>query len=322
MKLTAFLLICSVVGVFSECNIETTFKIEYDHLHDFDYDTVEDQTIANYSNPKNSTAIRLSKGQLGELCRNFTQTFADVKSLSLTNFGINRLEKYAFRDYSNLEELYIRENYFVEIQDDVFQLLKLQDLSLVDNGIDTISDNAFQSLPSLQSLDLSNNNIYSISSYWFKYNPQLSFLDLSYNQLTSLEDDDFSELAKGNSCGFSDIDKSCPSISVAHNQITSVGSYAFRGVKNIQILNLDHNDLYELPYFYDVRVEYLVLEYNEIGQVDQNALKEYPATVNYTMLYGNSFTQRSINNVETYNTDHGEHIFYKLPFQAMIFRFF
>lgn len=317
MKLIAILLLCNVAKMYCNCNVETKFNIfQYnDNTSDDNKGLKEFNVTAKTFTRTKDVNVKLSNGNLPVLCYEFLRHINDKRFIEIDDFRIKSFENDSFVDvkFINLESLKIANNRIYEIQEGVFKLSKLKMLTMLKNEIEHIADGAFKHLTNLKELHLPFNNIKSLSSDWFKYSPVLRSIVLNHNQISALEDVVFSGLKYANNCNtYGKFEEQCPVIIMSYNRIKNVSKDAFKGLNNVVAIGLDHNELSELPSaFEDVYVTILSYQYNVISYVNETLLEQYNARTNFTLLYGNKFTERSVRFIDKFNDLYGERIYYK-----------
>lgn len=133
-----------------------------------------------------------------------------LRSLTLSNNVITRVSAGSFRHMTNLTQLLL-ENNLIETVDfalrDYNHLSRLETLSLMDNRITTLQDNAFSSLVSLNVLNLARNEINVLRANSIRpIITQLNLLDVQDNQIERIERELFVNVtrvvfrANGNIC--------------------------------------------------------------------------------------------------------------------------
>ncbi len=101
-----------------------------------------------------------------------------------------------FQEFSNLIEFSIWNSGIQTLRNDLFrpEFSKIEELSLVDNGIAIIEENAFLHLTSLEVINLEHNKIQSLSNKFFEKNLKLSEISLRGNKIRIIEPQTFKNL--------------------------------------------------------------------------------------------------------------------------------
>ncbi|KAK5642788.1 hypothetical protein RI129_008955 [Pyrocoelia pectoralis] len=178
-------------------------------------------------------------------------TFATLKSLvelKLNNNSISVLPVGVFQDLEALTDLNLNDNRLISLRKDTFGGLRnLNYLTLSNNYLTHIESNWFDELPSLTVLHLNSNRIKSFELSA----PLLKSLYLSQNFLTHLRDD------------FIDA-PSLRLLDISHNSLNHVANNAFKGLRQLETLNLESNKISRLVYKHLSNLISLTLSDNKI----------------------------------------------------------
>ena len=163
--------------------------------------------------------------------RGFSMNHNQIKSLCNTNCGLKDM---SLRGMPQLEEL-----------------------SLINNGINLIDVGAFEHSGNLRILNLGNNSLEYFSRRMFVNMTNLNVLNLSNNQLTEVLDIcelknlvelrlDGNKIISVDETSFCDLPKLAV-INLSHNGLQSVSIDTFDGLLNLKELDLSWNNLKSLP---------------------------------------------------------------------------
>lgn len=157
---------------------------------------------------------------------------ASLKKLSLQSCDIKNISADAFIGLETLEELDLRYNDLEEIPKAIFSLLNLKVLVLYGNNIIRLRNNTFIKLNKLEKLDLSANGISTIESGAFVgLEHSLKELLLHYTDLSTVPTSALQRL------------EHLTSLVLSRNRIHFVPESAFKGLVNLEMLELDNNPL-------------------------------------------------------------------------------
>lgn len=145
---------------------------------------------------------------------------AEIKTIRPTDFQkATNLKKLAF---TNRLEI---------VPAGVFSSLSsLEELDLKDNEIVTIEDGAFSGLEKIEFINLEDNKLVRIGKDSFVGAHGLSFLKLNYNQIKTIED---------GALNFPHV----IDIGLRHNKLTSLSDNLFLKMQGMRALSLDHNEI-------------------------------------------------------------------------------
>ncbi|XP_050711081.1 leucine-rich repeats and immunoglobulin-like domains protein 1 isoform X7 [Eriocheir sinensis] len=210
-----------------------------------------------------------------------TSALTMLKKLTFLNLNynpINVLLEGAFDGLVMLERLSLYDNQIQHINDNAFKGIgrRLMRLNLGKNMLDYIPTDTFHPLTNLEVLDLHENRITHIPDGAFEGLRKLDMLKLEHNQITTIQANVFSDLTVLNS------------LNIEHNLITNISDRAFAGLEsNLEWLELGHNRLDHIP-SHALRplhnLRQLDLDSNRITHVQEDAFRGYGDTIKYILL--------------------------------------
>lgn len=143
--------------------------------------------------------------------------------------------------------------------------LRLENLHLSHNQIESIGENPFFNLGSLEIIDLSHNKLTRIDSlFHFDFQPnKLRKLILSFNKIVNIPQDAFEELTF------------LTELDLTNNQITDLTVEPFSNLTNLEILRLNNNFIKNLNGAVNnlQNLKHLYLRGNQIENIDVESLK-------------------------------------------------
>lgn len=170
------------------------------------------------------------------------------------------LQPGCFANYPKLWILSLVDNGLKSISKGVFNHLAVRKLNLSGNAIEGVEVGALDDMPNLEVLDLSNNKLKKVDSTWFKGSPKLDWLNFDYNQIGELQEGAFGNLIDGRR-------KSKKlSIWLSYNNIERIHPQAFKGFGVLGSLWLSHNKVNTLAGgpLRNLKMESLFLDHNQI----------------------------------------------------------
>ncbi|KAJ3643459.1 hypothetical protein Zmor_026169 [Zophobas morio] len=160
----------------------------------------------------------------------------NMESLMFDGIRIDKIEPGAFPNLPRLKSLRIMECYISRINAGVFNNLNITELHITGNKRPLrFAAGAFDNMTSLQKLRQDRIQLSIWDPHWFVNTPQLKHIYAYENHLTEIPEDAFQNLNSDNEI----------IIFFPFNQIRKVHNYAFRGIKKIKLLSLQHNRLEE-----------------------------------------------------------------------------
>lgn len=180
--------------------------------------------------------ISISGGNISRLTRDFFSGLKNLKSLDFSSSRITLVDPNTFTDLKLLETLKLGSNEISEISPNTFNsLTKLTELYLNGNLLTKIDDSFTKQLQGMEDLylvSLDNNKITNITATQFY---SMGKLNLGGNLIKEIRNDTF---GSNNS--------KMTEISLSRNQITTIGSTAFKGLTKLVTLKLDYNNMTHL----------------------------------------------------------------------------
>ena len=167
-----------------------------------------------------------------------------------------------------LERINLQGNEIHELFSEIVSYTNLKYLDLSNNGMLSVDENVFASLPNLRVLNLKDNEINRIQHDTFRGLIALEELDLSGNELERIEGSPFSDLTK-----LQDLD-------LSDNVISSISETAFLGLNNLRSLSLTSNQLDSIPiasFGHISGLSSLMLESNAIQTIPPSSFSELKA---------------------------------------------
>ena len=160
----------------------------------------------------------------------------NMESLMLDDLRIDKIEPGAFQNLPRFKSLTIRYCYMIRIDAGVFNNLNITRLTIeVNKRPLRIAAGAFDNMTSLEIIRLDRIPLSTWNPHWFANTPQLKRIYACDNHLTDLPADAFQNLNSDNEI----------TINFAHGSIRKIHNDAFRGIKKIKLLSLQHNRLEE-----------------------------------------------------------------------------
>ncbi|KOC61987.1 TLR4 interactor with leucine rich repeats [Habropoda laboriosa] len=236
------------LGLNSLGNLTTVRALKFRNTGNYDVRVVEVQN--EYPNLK---YLDLSSNQIEKITSDVKNPFPEVRYLNLSWNYLNSLEfNYIFSNLShldlsgntfnefhwnlgrqNLSSLVLDSNQMTAIGSfyyptvDLTDFYNLVNLSIADNKIHTILQDAFASTPNLRRLDLSRNSIKSLNSSTFQYLSNLEVLLLDGNLLSLIPE----------------ISANISTLSLNCNNITTVTRNSLLNLKTLRKLYLEGDNI-------------------------------------------------------------------------------
>jgi len=248
--------------------VENGFKVFFDHLE------LQVNNLANFFGRS----------------KNSTRCFVGCQFLKNINLSLNKLNSIVFDDFSNLNSLIsldlahnnieelvnsgncqvhivsliLNNNKLRELKEKSFiNFVKLANLNLKSNQIETIDSDSFDSSNKITYLDLSNNNLKLIKSKFFSLLCELRDLNLSQNQIETIETNSFDKLFKLNR------------LDLSENIIAKLVPNLFVNLERLKTLDLSRNRLKQVEkYYFKINHSTLTrldLCFNQISSYEKNA---------------------------------------------------
>ena len=229
-------------------------------------------------------SLDLSCNQLTNISLLMRSTMLGIQFLNLSNNQITFLKREYFRHMSFLSQIDLSHNQFKQLplvslcedadprtyQPQIGYFSRFHTLDFSNNHLTYLHTSLFSHVIHLSILNLSSNLITGVESGSFYNLPKLITLDLSFNRLKTLSYDDVPS----------------ENGSVEHNCSSSI----FRGLHNLENLNISHNNITymsENSFCYLTQLKTLDLTGNYIQIFSHNAFKDLHNMV-YLLLRDNS----------------------------------
>ena len=162
-----------------------------------------------------------------EWMRNFPKT---ITSFSIQEAGIESIDPYTFRNFSQLMELDLSHNKLTFIYNYTFYALEALDtLILSFNEINDFDDEVFGKLPSLKRLHLDNNKLEEIYDITFSKLINLEILSLNGNYFKYINENSFLKLSK------------LQKLTLKNNLLRDLSSSLFAGLGELISLDISSN---------------------------------------------------------------------------------
>lgn len=227
--------------------------------------------------------LSITGGNISGLTRNFFSSLKNLQSLDFSSNRITLVDPTTFTDLKLLDTLNLGRNQISDMPSNLFQGLKLNYLNLEDNKIIVLKSEVFSNLADLRRLSLASNQIKVIPSNTFNSLTKLTELNLDGNLLTKIDESftkqlqgmanlavvsldnnkianiataQFSSMIKLNLRGnlikeigndtFSSNNSKIMEILLFRNQITTIGSAAFKGLTKLVTLQFNDNKMTQL----------------------------------------------------------------------------
>ncbi|XP_072376180.1 uncharacterized protein [Diabrotica undecimpunctata] len=177
---------------------------------------------------------------------------ANLRKLNLNNNLISIIHPEAFKDLGSLEELKISSNKIVSLVQDVFYpLINIQSIDLNNNSLIDLEVDTFSKNKALQFLNLQRNRLAVLDAH---FPSSLVQLNVEYNSITMFNISNLVKLITvlldfNKISNLKNALKNLPSLQYLHLNNNRVGNSsvvdldAFSDLKNISIIELDHNNL-------------------------------------------------------------------------------
>lgn len=133
--------------------------------------------------PHNVIAIEFYEGHLPHLPPNSFYRFPNLQELVVRNCDLRTIEAGAFRGLDSLERLTIQDNPLTSIENDWFDIKRLERLDLRGNSIHYIAPSAFRHLHKLVYLNLEGNDLQCIFTSDLSDVPDLHVVEFAGNPL-------------------------------------------------------------------------------------------------------------------------------------------
>ncbi|XP_031351561.1 leucine-rich repeat-containing protein let-4-like [Photinus pyralis] len=225
---------------------------------------------------KNALSITIENQQVPVLYSGSVQDMPWLHELILNANNIEKIEPGAFLNLKTMATISLERNKITTIPEGVFNGMEIKRLLLSDNLISKIDPGAFDNMPELNRIDLDNNKLQVWNADWFKNTPNIILLSVRNNQIKELPADAFKNI-KGSDKPF----KTKTTIFLGGNEIEAIDKNAFRGIKDLQMLDLDKNHIATIDanVFSGMKtIKTLLLAGNKIKCLSDSILDSLPVT--------------------------------------------
>lgn len=169
----------------------------------------------SFVNFKNLRNLRMHVDDVTSLPRKLFKTLEKLETLQIENSGRaqhdTRALNFSFTTCINMQKFHISGVVWpLRISKILAHMHRLKSVAIINNRIESLSENAFKGSTEIETLNLTNNMITSLPARVFASQTDLVQLDLSHNELDSLEDDLFDE------------NKDLEIIDLSHNKFSSI----------------------------------------------------------------------------------------------------
>lgn len=218
------------------------------------------KTLNNLSFAENSF-IELFHFSLPKLCEKMFTAIPKIDSLYINDCQVEEIEAHFLQNlHSNVSLIRILNNKIFKIQSETFANLATSSITLPNNSIRIVENQAFKNLTNLLHLSLISNQLASFDSDWFVKVPQLTTLNLIQNNISSLPENSFKFLKTANAKLYFDKNK----VRFLHKN-----TMACTSAKNLS-LYLTHNLINKIPNSF-----FKNLTFDEVDLV-KNPIEEFP----------------------------------------------
>lgn len=236
---------------------------EFENLKQLDLDgnLLTEIDIFTYAELVKLERLYLKENKISRIEEKSFEKLGQLKHLNLTSNNLGPcLDMSLFQDLSNLTELAIGTNQISSVVNSGGELNNLSWISLSDNSITSISENAFIGLTNLNCLYLNNNKLTILNGFVKSLTNNLKHLDLSDNLIAEIEKDVFKDLC------------SLQVLKLEMNKLTSIEHEWFSNLKDLTFLNLSYNSLKSLHLKEMINLKNLKLHKNELEHLKLESL--------------------------------------------------
>ena len=234
---------CSCTGNALDCenqgwwSLPDTIPSEFQHLF-FSNNRITTVRELDMSY-RNVLALYLTNNSVSTLEDNAFSVMENILDISLFHNKLESVNRRAFKKVRTLTTLDLSYNRIRALQDNDFNFedlgLCLKTLSIHNNNIKDVSQNALTDLWNLKVVNMSNNVIENLSPVTFRGLSNLTILDLSHNAISIIVDDNFKSLTN------------LTRLQLNKNEITTITPGVFNGLSKLTYLDLGNNHLTQVP---------------------------------------------------------------------------
>ncbi|KAL1491727.1 hypothetical protein ABEB36_012282 [Hypothenemus hampei] len=211
-------------GLFSELTQLLVLDLSHNEL------TAEWINAATFSGLVRLVVLDISFNRVVRLESNVFRDLYSLQILRLNDNFIEHIPEGTFAALYNLHTLIISNNKLTRIEKDTFNGLHVLSLSLDNNKISWIHNDALRNCTSLQDLHLNGNKLHQAPEV-IKTVPSLKTLDLGENHINALSNDTFGEM------------KQLYGLRLTENNIGNLTKGIFDKITTLKILNLSRNKI-------------------------------------------------------------------------------
>lgn len=271
------------------------------------------KTIIKSNNLKENVPAGVIFDHLGFLDQNIPvirdnsiRDLDNLDELTIEHCQVREVEPGAFKNVPLLRTLSLKGNELKEVRTGVFNNLQLSRLDLSKNQIKSIEATALDNLPNLLNIHLADNYIREWNKRWFQNTPLLIRISMQNNSLETIPSDAFTNLKGNKNYGSLKLNLN---LIFSHNKISRIEHDAFRGLKKINNLWLDHNNLHKFQdtLLEDVEVKELRLNQNSLSCLTGDLSKIIKAEATY--LDGNEFHCACLDQIKNWAKEHDKTIY-------------
>jgi Leucine-rich repeat (LRR) protein len=211
----------------------------------FEYSVFIDGNPRQVATAKNATLVTASETKsriiiknqyITKLCNSMFNLSQKIDKISINNCEVAAIEKDFLRD-EELNEIEIVYNKMLVIGKHTFRHVNVINITLSENGIKTLEDEAFFDLANLCGIDLSSNFLAFLNPNAFALLPKIRYLGLRDNGIKILYAQNFRFFSEEEA-----------NIWLSFNEITDIDKVVFDGLLSRNIsLDLRNNKLNALP---------------------------------------------------------------------------
>lgn len=266
-------------------------SIKTDNYEDVFYDEASSISWGNY---EDSDEIWISKTKSDKILSDEIKTF-ETKCLNLTDTQITILNMDFFENDYNATEIILKNNNIQLIDVHTFNKFNnsLQHLEITSNNLSTFN---IEPIKSLQELNLSNNSLTILNSENFQ-KLKLTKLKVTSNNLTvvyCLNVSKLIDLSHNNISNICNFSETILEINLSYNNITYIKNYTFKGLKQLNHLDLSHNQIVTLQYdtfdYSTDKLYHLNLNHNMFTELDLLHFKDIHSLISLDLSFNNITT--------------------------------
>jgi hypothetical protein len=198
--------------------------------------TAKNATLVTASEMETKSRIIIKNQYITKLCNSMFNLSQKIDKISINDCEVAAIEKDFLRD-EELDEIEIVHNKMLVIGKHTFRHVNVINITLSENGIKTLEDEAFFDLANLCGIDLSSNFLAFLNPNAFALLPKIRYLGLRDNGIKKLYAQNFRFFSEEEA-----------NIWLSFNEITDIDKVVFDGLLSRNIsLDLRNNKLNTLP---------------------------------------------------------------------------